>query len=100
MTFGISQKMNISEGQQHDGDSNTKNIGQRMVRYQISSSNSKTGVDVPIPGDFPFPCSITKRDQNCKYIILINFVGDVLIRYGGCIGVSQNRWIQNHGFQY
>jgi hypothetical protein len=31
---------------------------------------------------------------------LIYFVDDVLIRYGGCIGVSQNRGIQNHGFQY
>ena len=38
-------------------------------------------------------CFITKRDQNCKYIILIYFVDDVLIRSGGCIGVSQNRWI-------
>ena len=39
-----------------DVDSNTKN-----------KQDSEWLDDVPIPGDFPFPCSITNRDQNCRY---------------------------------
>ena len=40
-----------------DGDSNTKN-----------TQDIEWLDDVPIPGDCPFPCSITKKNQNRKYI--------------------------------
>jgi len=51
--------MNITEDQ-HDAGSNTWTAN----GYQISSSNGKTAVDdAPIPGDFPFQCSIMFQYQ-------------------------------------
>ena len=68
-----------------DGDSNTINIGQRTVKYQISSSgSSKTAAD----------------DAPIQKFVSTSFVDYVLLQNGGCIGASQTGWIpKNHGCQ-